>query len=409
MNDLVHVALVARREMRERSRSKGFRISFVVVLLGVVGLAVAPAFFDSTSTSEVGVVGPAPSGFGATLAAIHADDRVTVTSYPDATAGENAVRDGDVDVLWEPGAGQLVWKENEDPTLGAQVRAAATRAQFDANAAGLGLSDAQQQQLLSPPGTATRLLEPVDDDQGARVALAVGGTILLFIAIQTFGGFVMTSVITEKTSRIAEILLAQVKASSLLAGKVIGVGALALIELVAIGVAVLVAGQAAGTVSVPAVGAGAVATTLGFFVLGFTTYATLYAAAGALTNRQEDAQAVTFPVMLPLLAGYLVALVTIADPDNPVSVGLSMFPLTAAVQMPVRLQLGEVPAWQLGLSIALCLGFIGLVLELGGRVYAGGLLRTGSRVKVRDAWRAADDLPPTGQPAERAGPTVRTH
>ncbi len=77
---------MARREIRERARSKGFRISFVVVLLGVVALAVLPKFIDPTSSTDVGVVGAVPSGFEQTLAATAPEDTdVTVTSYPDST------------------------------------------------------------------------------------------------------------------------------------------------------------------------------------------------------------------------------------------------------------------------------------------------------------------------------------
>ncbi len=89
--------------------------------------------------------------------------------------------------------------------------------------------------------------------------------------------------------------------------------------------------------------------------------------------------------MLPLLAGYLVAVSTISNPDNPVAVVLSLFPLTAPVEMPIRIQLGDVPVWQVGASVAICLAFIWVTIVVAGRVYAGGLLRTGSRVKVRDA------------------------
>ena len=315
-----------------------------------------------------------------------------MTTYTDAAAGEAALNDETIDILWDPGAGQLVWKKGDEPSVAARVQVAATRSQFDANAAQLGLTPQEQRQLLTPPELTQRSLQPSESDEGARTALALGGTILLFVAISLFGGFVLTGVVTEKTSRIAEVLLAQVKASHLLAGKVLGIGALALAELIALGAAVLVAGQVAGTIPLPSVGLAAIVTTIGFFILGFAIYATLYAAAGALVNRQEDAQAVTYPVMLPLLAGYLVAVTTIGEPDNPVGVILSLFPLTAPIEMPLRIQLGDVPVWQVVASVGLCLAFIWAVIVIAGRVYAGALLRTGGRVKVRDALRGADDL-----------------
>ena len=147
----------------------------------------------------------------------------------------------------------------------------------------------------------------------------------------------------------------------------------------------------AGTLSLPTVGVGSVLSAVGFFVMGFALYATLYGAAGALVNRQEDAQAVVYPVMLPLLAGYMVGLTTLSDPGNPLSTVLSFVPLTAPVIMPIRVQLTDVPVWQVALSVALCLATIWAVIVVGGRVYAGGLLRTGRRVKVGEALRSAAD------------------
>lgn len=400
------VALVARREIRERARSKGFRISFLVVLAGVVLLAVIPKFINPTTSTDVGVVGTVPNGFEQVLASTAGDDDdVSVTSYADATTGDEALRDGRIDVLWDPSAGQVVWEKEPQATLGAQVRAAATQVQFQANATALGLSPQQQQQLAAPPALADRTLEPSDSDQGARTALAIGGTIVLFGAISMFGGFVLTGVVTEKTSRIAEVLLSQVKASHLLAGKVLGIGSLAVAELIVLGVALLAAGSAAGTISLPSAGLPAVVSTVGFFVLGFAIYATLYAAAGSLVNRQEDAQAVTFPVMLPLLAAYLVTLSSIASPDSPLMVALSMFPLSAPVAMPLRIVVGDVGLWQVALSVAICVGFIWVTIVLAGRVYAGALLRTGSRVRVREALRAADDLGTAREP-DRIAPTT---
>jgi ABC-2 type transport system permease protein len=386
------IALVARREIRERLRSKGFRISFVVVLLGVVALSVIPSFLSTTSSTYVGVVGPVPSGFEQSLRQTSVDDDpVDVTSYTDTAAGQQALDDGDVEVLWDPAQGQLVWKKEAQTTLGARVRSAAATVDFGEKAAQLGLTPQQQQALVTPPPLEDRSLQPTGSDDGARIALAIGGTIVLFGAISMFGGFVLTGVVTEKTSRIAEVLLSQVKASHLLAGKVLGIGSLAVAELMALGVALLVAGSAADTISLPSAGLPSVLSTVGFFVLGFAIYATLYAAAGSLVNRQEDAQAVTFPVMLPLLASYLVALSSVGNPDNPLMVVLSLFPLSAPVAMPVRIVAGDPAVWQVVASVALCLGFIWVTISLAGRVYAGALLRNGSRVKVREALRAADD------------------
>jgi ABC-type Na+ efflux pump permease subunit len=128
------VLLVARREIRERLRSKGFRVAFALVLLGVVALTVVPKFINPATSSDVGVVGSPPPGFEQTLTATAAEGNdVTVTTYADTAAGEDALRSGDIDVLWDPGAGQLVVENTVDPALASQGRAAATQVRFSSS------------------------------------------------------------------------------------------------------------------------------------------------------------------------------------------------------------------------------------------------------------------------------------
>jgi len=387
------VSLVARREIKERSRSKGFRISTIVVLLGVAALVVLPKFLDSEVTRDVGVVGTVPDGFQAAMQqAAGGDATVDVRSFPDADSADAALRDGSVDVVVDPAGGVITWEQDVDATVDQEVRQAMAVVAIDRNATALGLTDAQQQQLLTPPEITERNLDPPDPDDGTQVGVAFASTVILFIAISTFGGFVMTSVINEKTSRIAEVLIAQVRPVHLLAGKVLGIGALAIAQLLSILLVTLVAGTLADTVTIPEVGVAPFVVAFSFFVLGFVLYATLYAAAGALVSRQEDAQSVVYPVMLPLLAGYLIALSTIGDPSALLPTVLSFFPLTAPVQMPIRAQLTDVPAWQIALSALICLATIAAVLVVAGRVYAGGLLRTGRRVKGREALSSAGEV-----------------
>jgi ABC-2 type transport system permease protein len=387
------VRLVARREMRERSRSKGFRISTVVVLLGVAALVVLPKFLDSEVTRDVGVVGAVPDGFQAALEqAAGQDATVDVQSFPDAASADAALRDGSVEVVVDPSAGQIVWEEDVVDELDGEVRQAMAVVAIDKNASDLGLTSAQQQQLLAPPDLTERNLDPPDPDNSTQVGVAFASTVILFIAISTFGGFVMTSVINEKTSRIAEVLIAQVRPVHLLTGKVLGIGALAIGQLLLIVVVALVAGSFADTVTIPEVGVAPFVVAFTFFVLGFVLYATLYAAAGALVSGQEDAQSVVYPVMLPLLAGYLIAISTLGDPNATLPTILSFVPLTAPVQMPIRSQLADVAVWEVVLSALLCVATIAGVLVVAGRVYAGGLLRTGRRVKVREALSSAADV-----------------
>jgi ABC-2 type transport system permease protein len=126
-----------------------------------------------------------------------------------------------------------------------------------------------------------------------------------------------------------------------------------------------------------------------WFVLGFLLYAVLYGAAGSLVSRMEDAQNVAFPMSLIAVVGFFVAITTLSDPDGVAATIGTFFPLTAPFVVPVRAALDAIPVWQYAVSVVLTVGaIIGLVF-VAGRIYAGGLLRYGGRVKVREAWRSA--------------------
>lgn len=390
------IGLVARREIRERSRTKGFRISGAILLAAAVLIAILPSLINPDTTRRIGTVGPPPPGLQQSLeaaAAVEANPpAIDISSFDDVAAGEQALRDGSIEVLLDPQAHTLVWVQDPDPEVAALLNQADAQQQVAANVSEAGLDPGQVAQILTPSELGERSLQSVDPERGTKVAVALAGTILLFISLQVFGGFVLSGVVEEKTSRIAEVLLAHVRPDHLLAGKVLGIGTLALAELVAIVTAAMVAGQIAGTIPLPTVGATAAASMIVWFVLGFAFYAVLFASAGALVNRQEDAQAVTMPVMLPLIAGYVFVLSTIAIPDNPITAVLSFIPLTAPVAMPVRMQLGAAPLWQAGLSVLIMVVTGAALLNVAGRIYAGGLLRTGKRVKVREALASAGDV-----------------
>jgi ABC-2 type transport system permease protein len=390
------IGLVAKREIRERSRTKGFRISAAILLAAAVLIAVLPSLINPDTTRRIGVVGEPPAGFQQTLeqaAAVEANPpAIEVSSFADVAAGEPALRDGSIEVLLDPTTHSLVWVQDADPEVEALLNQADARQQVVQRIDQAGLDPTQVAQILAPSTLGERSLETVDPERATKIAVALAGTILLFISLQVFGGMVLSGVVEEKTSRIAEVLLAHVRPDHLLAGKVLGIGTLALAELVAIVTAAMVAGQLAGTIPLPTVGITAAASMIVWFVLGFAFYAVLFASAGALVNRQEDAQSVTIPVMLPLIAAYVFVLSTISIPDNPVTAVLSFIPLTSPVAMPVRTQLGAAPLWQAGLSVLIMIAAGAVLLNIAGRVYAGGLLRTGKRVKVREALASAGDV-----------------
>jgi ABC-2 type transport system permease protein len=187
---------------------------------------------------------------------------------------------------------------------------------------------------------------------------------------------------------VVEVLLGSVTPMQLMAGKIIGVGAVGLTQ---IGI-----WAAAGTI----LGTGGVAMArqvLGdslkdahistaamvlfpvFFLLGYATYACLYAAIGAMCNSDEEAQQLQFPVTLPLILCMICAMAIIRDPNTPLAFWLSMFPLTSPIIMYVRISVSSPPIWQIAASIAISLASLYGLVWLTSRIYRVGILMYGKR------------------------------
>jgi ABC-2 type transport system permease protein len=388
--------LVARREMRERSRSRSFRISLLLMVAVAVAMVVLPGLLDMTDTTRtVGVSGASSETFEQTLtASAEAGDlTVRLRHFDSLVAAENALRDEKVDVLVVDGR-RLEWRGREDGELQALVTSTIRLATVRQRAATAGVDPGTLAQLLAPVPVDNVRIGAVpgrsaDDDLAATLMTAV-----LLAAIIIYGNLVLTGVVEEKSSRVVEVLLARVPARALLGGKVVGIGLLGFGQLAVTALAALVASVTVRSVDLPAVNGGVLAWVLVWFGLGYALYAMIYGALGSLASRTEDAQAVAGPVGYVIIAGYWASFIAIsADPDGLWSRVLSLFPATAPLAMPGRIALGVARWWESPLAAILTLAAIVGLVSLAGRVYQNAVLRTGAKVRLRDAWRAKRDEP----------------
>lgn len=382
--------LVAKREMRERARSRGFRISSALMLLLAVVMVVLPGLLDTSDTKSVGIVGSTPQVIEQTLSSSgdSGGTSVQLHRFASLASGEEALRDEKIDVLVVE-ARRLEWRGRADAELQAVVTGAIQVGTVRARAAAAGVDPDTVAQLLSPvpvesveigaaPGRSR------DDD--AAATLMTGA---LLAAIVIYGNLVLTGVVEEKSSRVVEVLLARLPAKALLVGKVVGIGLLGFGQLAVTAVAALVASMTMNSVDLPAVTGGVLAWVLVWFVLGYALYAMVYGALGSLASRTEDAQAVAGPVGYVLVAGYWASFIAIgADPDGPWARGLSLFPATAPLAMPGRIALGAVAWWESPLAVLLTLVAMAGLISFAGRVYQNAVLRTGAVVRLRDAWHS---------------------
>jgi ABC-2 type transport system permease protein len=387
MSGIQQGRLVALREMRERSRSRAFRASLVVMVLVVAAVIVLPSVLGGDDTKQIGLTGKIPADLQQAIErqgdAVGTTTRVRL--YDTLTAGEQAVRAGDIDVLVVD-ARRLEWQRRAEDQLRAIVSGAIQVVALRDRAAAAGIEPEQLRELIAPVPIESvelgRVAGRSSDDETAALVMNV----LLLLVISTFGGLVLTGVVEEKASRVVEVLLARIPARTLLAGKVTGIGLLGLAQVAVTALAAVIATATVDSFDVPAARGAVIAWVIVWFVLGYALYAMVYGALGSLASRTEDAQSVAAPVTVVLIAGYFVSFAAIGSPDALWAKVVSFFPATAPFAMPSRIAMGATAWWEPFGAAALTLLAIAGLVELGGRVYAGAILHTGAPLKLRDAW-----------------------
>ena len=387
MNGLRQAWLVARREMRERSRSRAFRASVVLMIVAAAAVLILPALLKPDGTRDIGVTGPAPAALAATIGQQARAAGITARLHPYASLGpgEQAVRDGRLDVL-VAGVQRLEWRGQPDEQLKAVVTGAIQLATVRERAGAAGISPGALAALLAPVSVTSVQLGSVPGRSPGDETAVLIMTGVLFFGISVFGQMVLTGVLEEKASRVVEVLLARIPARTLLAGKITGIGLLGLAQLGLTALAALVAVAAMPSIDVPAVRGTVLAWALIWFVLGYALYATVYGALGSLGSRVEDAQSVAGPVMIAMVVAYFASFLMIGQPDSAAAKAISYFPLTAPMAMPGRIAMGATAWWEPVAAAALTLAAIAGLVRLAGHVYTSAILHSGSALSLRDVW-----------------------
>jgi ABC-2 type transport system permease protein len=385
MSRLRAIRLVAMREIVERGRSRSYLLSlvFTVFLLGA-GFILPALFLGNADTIRIGLVGDPPAGLASALqtTADQYDTTLVVSALADRAAADRAVKDKSVDAaLAVPSdlsaPGELIVRESADARL--QGITAGAVIALRAGPAGA---------LLAPPSIVA--LEPPTAENTTAIIFANFGIILMFIGIFTYGTWVLTGVVEEKQSRVVEVVLATVRPRDLLVGKVLGIGLLALAQLMILVVAGLVAAQLSGRLTLPPTTAAAAVQLVVWFVLGFAFYSTAMGFLGSLASRVDEASNASMPVTMTATLAYIVSIVfVVQEPDGILANVMTFLPPSAPMVVPLRAALGAIEPWQIVGAIVVMLLSIWLLFEVGGRVYSGAVLQTGGRMKLRDAWRAS--------------------
>lgn len=379
--------IVAEREFMTKVRDKTFIGATVFTLLFLIGFFVVGSIIDGNSDDfDVAVVGGQDSALvqqaEALLQADNPDASITVEEVDDLAAAEVSVREGDADAALVRGDDgyELLGDDEIDTGLRAALTTAVSRDVLERNAAAQGVD---LEALNEGTDVGVRLLDENADESGARSVVAFAFALVFFMTALGFGMSIAQSVTQEKESRVVEILAAAVPIRSLLWGKIIGNTVLALGQVVLL--------VAVGLVGLAVTGRRELLTGISwaalwyvlFFVLGFLALAALWSVAGSLASRQEDLQATTMPGQLILIVPYFISVLA----SEQIQTIVSMLPIVSTMVMPGRMAQGDVPWWQIAVAIAATLVAAAVFVRVGSRLYERTLLRTGGRIKYRDAFK----------------------
>ena len=249
-----------------------------------------------------------------------------------------------------------------------------------------GVGSAQVDQLLKPVKLETMRVEGGKEtkanDKGMFFAI-FAMVMLLYTAVIFYGVSVMRAVLEEKNSRVMEVLLSSATSTELMAGKLMGVGAVGLTQ-IGIWIAMaalyalpaLAASASTGEIHIAPLTLAAFAL---FFLLGYLLFSSVYAAIGAVITSEQEGQQLQFIIVLPLIISVFMMGPVMRAPDAPVAVWTSMVPFFSPVLMYLRIAVQPPPVWQIALSLLLLVGTIAGILVLCSRIYRIGILMYGKR------------------------------
>jgi ABC-2 type transport system permease protein len=407
---MLNVWLIAKREYLERIRAKSFLIMTILIPLLMGGLVYGAALANGRSGSNLHIaVVTQDQTFGADLkseleSTKHVDSgrdsakqgvtKVEVISPPATETRaflDNQLRDRKLDgYIWVTPSPtphtrptfEWVSKSKADiltpSLLGQGIRTTLTRE-------GLG-------NLGMPSSDVDSLLKPVDlvsQDKDAAFASVYALFFLMYFVILFYGMNVARSIIEEKTSRIFEVLLATIRPEEIMAGKVLGVGAVGLSQIgiwIIAGLLITKFGLLAAGVTF-AITPVQLAFFILFFLLGYLLYSSVAAALGAMTSSEQELQQMNMFLMLPLIACSLVILRVVRDADGIVAQAFSFFPFCTPLIMYVRIAVHQPPAWQIALSIVDLILTILAVLWFASRIYRVGILMYGKKPNLPEILR----------------------
>lgn len=405
---------VIRREFTERIRTKAMWISAILGPVFFAALIFLPLLMVAGGQKNIAVVDATTTGFGArAIAALPGGDFTVqrVTPGPGVLDSlTHEVSEGRIDgfllitdSLLERGAAEYRASNVSSFTTIERLERALQQITVLTRLEREGVDPAVVGRAQVRVDLTTKKISrgrTTEESAGQSFSLAYFMGIILYVAITLYGVNVMNSVLEEKTTHIVEVLVSSLRPGQLMMGKLIGVGAVSLLQFLIWGLSgwamlsqrTRIASRFGGTgeFSVFAVPDVSVATGLVFliyFLGGFFLYSAMFAAVGAISSNEQEARQAQVPVTLLLIVAFMGMFSMLNDPGSTFAVTLSMLPFTSPIAMPVRWAAGSLPVSDVVLSVLLLIVGIVAVTWLTARIYRVGILMTGKRPSPREVLR----------------------
>lgn len=418
------IQLVLKREYLTRVKSKGFIWATVLVPVGFlafIGIAIFINVWESDVSFEIGIKDDTGQ-IVQSLQELNPDRYVDVSEMTadslramvqqERITGfiivteDNIAADRDLELIYSGGGGlQLLTSVRGD--LREVVREARIlRAEVSEE-----IQQIYDKPVIIESRRLTRAGDEEDDDTVFLSFVGMGMGLIIFIAIFSYGGYIMRGVIEEKTNRIIEVIASSVKPIELLVGKMAGVGALAITQfsiwILAFFGIITIAGPIASTImdqqnaqmqegmggeqpelpaylDLPGLETSLIVYFVLFFLLGYLLYSSLFAAVGSAADSETDTQQLMLPITAPIMIAYIIMFHTWRSPDSVLSIVSSIIPFFSPILMVTRIAITEVPFWQIGLSMLLIILTFAGTMWLSAKIYKVGILNYGNTASFKD-------------------------
>ncbi|GEN52997.1 ABC transporter permease [Halobacillus faecis] len=393
---------------KNRVKSKSFLITTIVTVALIFALSnlqsIIETFSDVDEEKKVAVVTDNEGWFQSLDQVVSMNDNLTLEKYDGSLEeAQTAVEEGDFQSVveveqGEEGLPEATYYANKIANTGESdpVRQALQQVKVQYVTEQANVDPAIIQQMNTPV-----TFELVALEESAKTAEELNQTrglvyvmlFFLYFSVIMYGQMISTEVATEKSSRVMEILVSSVSPVSQMFAKIFGIALLGLTQF-----AILILAGYLGIQQSKTLGDGSMLEFFGFndinpgtiiyavvfFILGYLLYATLAATLGSLVSRLEDAQQLLAPMIMLIVAGFLIAMFGLGVPDSTFITVSSYFPFFTPLIMFLRVGMLEIPIWEVALSIGILIGSILLLALIGARVYRGGVLMYGKSTSLKD-------------------------